>query len=73
MAITHRSRAQSSRQNSSLAVAEPGFALGCEDVRDGLVRRGSLDVIVAVGERPAEPIGEEPADGRLPGPAVADE
>ena len=52
--------------------AEGGLAVLGEDLPDGTA--GSLlDDLVAVGERESEALGEQVADGGLPGPHEADE
>ena len=59
-------------EHGRLAVAEAGFAFRRKI--SAMVRAGpGFEFGVGVDERPAEPVGEEPADGGLAGAAVADQ
>ena len=59
-------------EDGGLFVAEAGLALGGEDLADGPAVP-LFEHRVGIDERPAEPVGNQAADGRLAGPAVADE
>src|SRR5206468_9343586 len=53
-------------------VAEARFAPGGEDVADRLAV-AFFEYLVGIDELPPQPAGQDAADGRFPGPAIADE
>ena len=59
-------------EDSRLPFAKGGLAFVVEDRADRPAG-DRLDLAVSVGERPFEPLGQDPADSRLAGGSIADQ